>query len=75
MNLEEIMLKEAMKKIDLTEYVPQVEEAIKAYFDSEDFLDAVCESLNDEGFGWDIGKELAKKFSKEIKKVNIEVSV
>ena len=75
MNLEEIMLKEAMKKIDLSEYTPQLEEAIKAYFDSDEFIDAILEALNDEGLGWDIGKELAKKFSKELKKLAIQVSL
>lgn len=74
-NIEEILLKEAMKKIDLDQYLPQVEAAVDAYFKSDDFYGAVSECFTDEGLGWEFAEAAAKRIKGQFKNLKVELSL
>lgn len=74
-NIEELMLKEAFRKINLNEYLPQVEDAVHSYLESQEFQEAVAECLSDEGIGWDIGRQVAKQLAPAMKKLKIKVEL
>lgn len=74
-DISEVLIKQAMKNIDLAQYEKYVEEAIDAYFKSEDFTEQVIEALSDEGFGWEIVKPLKASLHASLKKMKFEVKV
>ena len=60
-DMNKIIADKIMSQIDLTEYQPQIQAAVKKYFASNDFAESLAESMNDESVAWELGKILAKK--------------
>ena len=71
MKLEEIVLKEALKKIDIDKYQPQITEAIESYFSSEEFKESIAEGLQEEGIAWEIVSIYANSIRDSIKNIKI----
>lgn len=70
-SMETIILKQIISQIDLSEYIPQIKEAIKQYFSSSTFQNDLEEAFQDE----ELTGIFANQFSTELSKVTKNIKI